>query len=272
MLAKALPADYLQALAIIEAILNEQQLKGFAVWSFAEFIQTYGVNDLEHSLKALKIVTTHFTSEWAIRPFIKQYPQKTMRFLLECAKDENVDVRRWASEGTRPRIPWGEQLSEFIQNPGLTRDILETLKFNAELFMRKSVANHLNDITKDHPEYVITLLKSWQQQADSNKDYQQRIHWIIRHALRTLIKAGNPEALALIGVNHNVRVTIEKFTLKEPKIKLGESLEFDIVIKSTSDQPQKIVLDYILHFVKANGKTAPKVFKLCTFDLLAKKK
>lgn len=264
-LIKELPSDYPAALNIIVAVLKQNKLQGFAIWPFAEFIQSQGLAHPKISLNALKLLTTYFTSEWAIRPFIKQHPDETMRFLVQCASDNNVHVRRFASEGTRPRLPWGEQLQAFIQNPIATRPILEALKFDDELYVRKSVANHLNDISKDHPEYVTQLLNEWKQ-CTSTAQEQQYITWIIKQALRTLIKQGNPEALALIGVEHDAKVTVEHFTVT-PNIKLGEYLTLTFSLRSLSDKPQNLVIDYIIGFMKANGKTSPKVFKLRTMTL-----
>ncbi|WP_299999742.1 DNA alkylation repair protein [uncultured Cedecea sp.] len=264
-LAAELPENYPDALNILISVLKDNQLRGFSVWPIAEFIQTYGIEYPDISLDALAIVTQFFTSEWAVRPFIKRYPQQTMMFLLDCARSENVDIRRWASEGTRPRVPWGELLPAFIQDPSATREILEALKFDPELYVRKSVANHLNDITKDNPDYVIQLLTRWKQQASPAG--LKNIDWIIKQALRTLIKAGHPGALSLIGVQFGAKVELTEFTVKKRKIRLNESLEFTTQLRSLSDQPQNIVLDYILHFMKANNTTSPKVFKLRTFSL-----
>lgn len=267
-LAAQLPDNYPTALNILVSVLKDNQLKGFSVWPVAEFIQTYGLDYPDISLDALTIVTQYFTSEWAVRPFIKQYPQQTMIFLLNCARSEHVDIRRWASEGTRPRIPWGEQLPAFIQDPSATRDILEVLKFDSELYVRKSVANHLNDITKDNPDYVIQLLDRWKQQATQAEI--KNINWIVKHALRTLIKAGHPDALSLIGVQFGAEVVLDEFTIKNRIIRLNESLEFTTQLRSVCHQPQNIVLDYIIHFMKANNTTLPKVFKLRSFLLPAK--
>lgn len=265
-----LPQDYPAALHVVVSVLKENKLRGFAVWPFAEFIQVYGLNHPKISLEALKVVTVCFTAEWAVRPFIKQDPDATMRFLLQCAQDESVDIRRWASEGTRPRVPWGEKLHLFIKDPAGTRAILDALKFDPELYVRKSVANHLNDITKDHSDYVIQLLQSWQQQAkQSGSDDVKKVGWITRHSLRTLIKNGHPDALALIGVQHGADVVLDAFSLKQKTIALGENLEFKVSLRSTSDAAQNIVLDYVIHFMKANGSLAPKVFKLRTFELPA---
>ena len=269
-LAAELPQDYPTALGVVVSVLKENKLQGFAVWPFAEFIQVYGLNQPELSLEALKVVTVCFTAEWAVRPFIKQNPEETMRFLLHCAQDPSVDIRRWASEGTRPRVPWGEKLHLFIKDPAGTRAILDALKFDPELYVRKSVANHLNDITKDHPDYVIQLLQSWQQQAkQSGSDDVKKVAWITRHSLRTLIKNGHPDALALIGVQHGAAVALDAFTLKQKAIALGESLGCKISLRSTSRAPQNIVVDYVIHFMKANGSPAPKVFKLRAFELPA---
>ncbi|WP_273803300.1 DNA alkylation repair protein [Providencia rettgeri] len=264
-LIKELPADYPAALKIIVSVLKQNKLQGFAVWPLAEFIQSQGLAHHKISFDALKLLTTYFTSEWAIRPFIKQYPDETMVFLAKCASDENVHVRRFSSEGSRPRLPWGEQLQVFIQDPIATRPILEALKFDGELYVRKSVANHLNDISKDHPDYVTQLLAKWKQQANTPQE-QQYITWIIKQALRTLIKQGDPNALALIGVEHEAKVSIEQFSAT-PNITLGEYLTLNLCIRSHSDKPQNLVIDYIIGFMKANGKTTPKVFKLRTMTL-----
>jgi len=266
-LARELPQDYPQALTLLVSVLKENTLRGFVVWPIAEYIQTYGLDYPQISLEALQTVTVCFTAEWAVRPFIKKYPQQTMAFLLDCAKSDNVDLRRWASEGCRPRVPWGEQLPAFIQNPAATREILEVLKFDPELYVRKSVANHLNDITKATPDYVIQLLNRWKQQATD--DDAKKVDWIVKQALRTLIKAGNPDALSLVGVKFDAEIELDEFTLVRRKVCLNESLEFTTQIRSTSDRPQNIVLDYIIHFMKANHKTAPKVFKLRSFTLPA---
>nr|WP_205247117.1 DNA alkylation repair protein [Enterobacter sp. Ap-1006] len=269
-LAAELPQDYPAALGVVVAVLKEHKLRGFAVWPFAEFIQVYGLNHPALSLEALKVVTVCFTAEWAVRPFIRQDPDATMRFLLKCAQDESVDIRRWASEGTRPRVPWGEKLHLFIEDPAGTRAILDALKFDPELYVRKSVANHLNDITKDHSDYVIQLLQNWQLQAkQSGGDDVKKVAWITRHSLRTLIKNGHPDALALIGVQHGADVALDAFSLKQKAIALGEYLAFKVSLRSTSSTPQNIVVDYVLHFMKANGSTASKVFKLRTFELPA---
>jgi 3-methyladenine DNA glycosylase AlkC len=262
-----LPDHYPDALKILVKTLKDGKLEGFAVWPIAEFIQTYGTDHALISLEALKILTTHFTSEWAVRPFILKHQTQTMKFLLECSKHKNVDVRRWASEGSRPRLPWGERLQEFVKDPKPTRAILENLKFDSELFVRKSVSNHLNDISKDHPEYVIQLLKEWQKKAKGEDE--KKVEWIIHRSLRTMIKNGHPAALELIGVSHGAAVELVGFKLEPKIVKMGERLNFEIELKSTSKKSQKLVIDYLMHFVKSNGGTTAKVFKLRAVEISA---
>ena len=254
-----LPSNYAKALSILLKAVNGSKLQSFDLWPVTEFIQTYGLEDLEISLEALKEITTHFTSEWAIRPFIKRYPKDTLKFLLKCARESNTDVRRWASEGTRPRLPWGERLNDFVKDPSPTLPILDELKFDDELFVRKSVANHLNDIAKDHPVLAIRLLKKWMSEAGP-KD-QKKVEWTTRRALRTLVKEGYPKALALLGVSSEAAVEIRRLHLGKENLRMGEKLEFSFLAKSLSDQVQKWIIDYRIHFVKANGKASVKVFK-----------
>jgi 3-methyladenine DNA glycosylase AlkC len=266
-LRRQLPDDYSEALYILLASARNDKLSGFDFWPYTEFVQTYGMDDVEASLDALKQLTKVFTSEWAVRPFIARYPEKTMRFLEQCAQDKDVHVRRWASEGSRPRLPWGERLQAFILDPLPTLGILEKLKCDPELFVRRSVANHLNDIAKDHPEFVVRTLARWE--SESSGDDRIKIDWIIRTSLRTLIKSGDLGALRLIGVER-ANIEIEQFKIMKDTVKLGDRLDFEVVIRSASTENQKLVIDYIIHFVKANASTAPKVFKGKTIQLPAK--
>jgi len=154
-----------------------------------------------------------------------------------------------------------------MRNPQLTLPILEKLRFDSELFVRKSIANHLNDITKDHPEFVIKVLTRWKKEASLEDSH--KINWIVNRSLRTLIKDGHPGALKLIGVS-KAQIKLDNFQIKQKKIKLGDRLDFQIDIRSTSNKDQKLVVDYIIHFIKANKNATSKVFKLKTTKILAK--
>jgi 3-methyladenine DNA glycosylase AlkC len=262
---KQLAGPYPKALQALVKASRHQKLKAFDLWPFTEFVQTYGLEHPELSLKALRDMTPRFTSEWAVRPFIKKYPQQTMKFLLQCAQDQNESVRRWSSEGLRPRLPWGERLQDFVKDPKPTLPILEKLKFDESLYVRKSVANHLNDIAKDHPDLVVDLLATWKKA--SGPRHAKKIDWTIRRSLRTLIKAGHIGALNLIGVSAKAQIQLVDFKIQKKKVKMGERMEFEFQIQSLSKKAQNLVIDYIIHFVKSNQSTAPKVFKLKTFEL-----
>lgn len=261
-LKKRLPEEYAKAVAILFQSIKEGSLSGFDLWPYSDFIQTYGLNEPELSLQYLRELTPLFTSEFAVRPYLRLYPSETLAYLKDCAEDSNVHVRRWASEGTRPRLPWGERLQSFIQDPAQSLPILERLKFDPELYVRKSVSNHLNDIAKDHPAFVIQLLRRWKSQAKGSSEQSAKLDWIIKRSLRSLIKSGHPEALALLGVDVDAKVRLAKFTINKRSFQMGEQIEFSFNLQSLAQSPQKLVVDYIMHFMRANGKTAPKVFKL----------
>ena len=269
-LKKQLPQDYKKAVNILLKSTRIKTLRGFDLWPYTEFIQTYGLNDVQVSLKALREITGLFTSEWAVRPFIKNYRFETLSFLLKCAADCDEHVRRWACEGSRPRLPWGERLFDIIKDPNLTLPLLEKLKTDDSLYVRKSVSNHLNDLAKDHPDLVIKLLNRWKSAAPP-KDIL-KIKWIINRALRTLIKQGHPGALASVGVDPNAKIQVSKLVVQQNKIKLGEDLKLQFQLASKSNKIQKVVIDYIIHFAKANGTAATKVFKLKTFEMQPMKK
>ena len=256
-----LPKNYNEALVILMKTSSSPKLEDFDLWPITDYIQFYGQNNKEVSLESLKELTKLFTSEWAIRPFLIIDTQKTLSFLLQCSLDQNKHVRRWASEGSRPRLPWGEQLKIFIKNPSLTLPILENLKFDDELYVRKSVANHINDISKDHPNIIFELLNNWKKEAKS-EDKKEKLNWIIRHSLRNLIKEGNPTALSFLDVSTKFDIHVEKILLKSDKVYMGKNLEFSFIVYSKMKKPQNLIIDYRIHFLRDKGKTSIKVFKL----------
>jgi 3-methyladenine DNA glycosylase AlkC len=259
-----LPGSYPRALAILMKVARRPVLKGFDLWPITEFVQTYGLDDFDRSMQALHALTQRFTAEFALRPFLKKDHTRTFAALERWAADPNHHVRRAASEGTRPRLPWGERVPALIDpRPGLA--LLEQLRFDPELYVRKSVANHLNDISKEHPALVIETLKRWEREAPDSACAQ--VNWIVRHALRGLIKAGNREALAVIGVNGRPRIAIHEFKLAPKQVRIGETLQFAFELESTTRGVQKLVVDYIIHFVNASGRHGVKVFKLKTLEL-----
>jgi 3-methyladenine DNA glycosylase AlkC len=224
-------------------------------------VAKYGLEHYDLSMQALYQMTKRFTAEGAIRPFLQKYPEQTLEILSEWAEDENCHVRRLVSEGTRPRLPWAMQLKQFIEDPRPVLELLEKLKSDPELMVRRSVANNLNDIAKDNPDLVVKILRQWKKIKDEGTQ------WLIRHAARTLVKKGNKDVLAILGYSPKVDISISKIKLDNSTVKMGEALNFSFEVKSTAKQAQNLVIDYVIHHVKANGKLTPKVFKLINKNL-----
>lgn len=266
-----LSADYVKALQELLKITHTQNMNGFELWPATEFIQKYGLSHIGESLQAMYELTPRFTAEFSIRPFINQYGKDIYSRLSSWKSDPNEHIRRWLSEGTRPRLPWGEKLAGAIKDPKLGLDILEDLKFDSSLYVRKSVANHLNDITKDHPDLVIATLQRWSKQVPAT--YKKEFQFIVHRALRTMIKNGHPKALVLIGVQANAKTfKISKFKIGPEKLRVGQSLEMNFEIENLTSKKQKFVVDFVIYFQKSNGALSPKVFKLKSGFLEARQK
>ena len=264
-LREELPQDFLADKKILEDVLATKRLSGFELWPLSEYISQYGTEHFEASMDLMYQLTQHFTSEFAIRPFLKINPQKILRKLKSWVNDESVHVRRWISEGTRPLLPWAGHIPSFIAEPA-TLHLLEELKYDEELYVRKSVANHLNDIAKHHPELVIKILGDWVKK--SPEIHLDKIQWIKKHALRTLIKKGNKNALALMGVNQDSQFTVGGLKLNQKNFELGETLKFEFWVESGSKKSERLIVDYVIGFMKSNGEVGFKVFKLksCEMD------
>jgi 3-methyladenine DNA glycosylase AlkC len=227
----------------------------FAAWPIIDYVATHGLEHPKEALALLEKLTPLFTAEFAVRPFIKQHPDVAYKQLLNWCEHDSEHVRRLASEGSRTRLPWGMRLPQFIKDPNPLEAILEKLNADESLYVRRSVANNLNDISKDNPDWVITLCKKWKEKKDSKTD------WIIKHALRSLIKAGDSRAFPLLGYTKSAITKIKSITLNQTRIRLGDTLEFSFTIIG-GKETQQVVIDYVIYFMKANGKLAPKVFKL----------
>lgn len=178
-----------------------------------------------------------------------------MKRLQEWALDDNEHVRRLVSEGSRPRLPWWPPLRQFIADPVPAIALLELLKDDPSLYVRRSVANHLNDISKDHPELLLTRMEAWSKGASDER------LWLVNHALRTLVKRGDQRALAILGYGH-ADIELRGLALRPERLQFGESLEFEFELLNRDAAGQNLMIDFVMHFRKANGKTAPKVFKL----------
>lgn len=258
-LKKYLPPNFPEAVKILldaqTSELEKEELEGregFIVMPQTVFVSENGMDHFDLSMHALEEMTKRFTSEFAIRYFLIEHPQKTLEQMKKWAIAENCHVRRLASEGSRPRLPWAMRLNDFIKDPKPVIEILELMKFSKERLVERSIANNLNDIAKDNPEVVTDTLSKWQKEGVSN--------WLITHALRTLFKQGNPQALKLCGYDPQAKIRLENLKLASQEVIFGETLQFSFEIHSEASE--RLMVDYIVHHMKANGKLAPKVFKL----------
>ena len=265
-----LPQSYPRALKIVlramraDAELGFSEIRGFLVWPLCQFVENKGIDDFHISLDALYEMTKYFTSEVPIRAFVIKDTEEVLKRMQVWVNDEDVNVRRLVSEGLRPRLPWAQRLPMFMESPGPVIDLLEKLKDDPELYVRRSVANCLNDISKDNPDIVIDTVTAW------SKDVSKEMNQLIRHGCRTLIKQGHPRIFPLLGFSKDPNVRVEGFTTSSDSVALGEDAVVKASLISDSDKDQKIVVDYKLYHVKANGKLTPKVYKWTTVELPAK--
>ena len=220
------------------------------------FVAKHGLDDFEASMHAQYELTKRFSAEYSIRAFLTRHPKRTLERLRTWATDANVHVRRLVSEGTRPRLPWAPRLPAFQEDPRPVLRLLERLKDDPERYVQRSVANNLNDIAKDHPDLVVEVCRRWARGAS-----EERL-WIVGHALRSLVKGGHRGALATLGFASRPQVQVGGARLAPRAVKLGSKLRFSFDLESRSPRFQDLLVDYAVHFVKADGGTRPKVFKL----------
>jgi len=249
-----LPADYLEALDTLYKLASRTE-KGFASLFLPDFVGQFGLGHFDASMQALKAFTKLGSAEFAVREFLRVDLRSTLKAMRDWSLDEDEHVRRLASEGSRPRLPWSFNLQAIIDDPALTLPILVNLAQDPSLYVRKSVANHLNDVSKDHPDWLLNTLATW----PCNHPHST---WIAKRALRTLVKAGHQEALSHIGASEEVAVDVRRFDVSPITLSLGDKLTLSVELLSQSDKPQQLVVDYLVHYVKKSGGTSPKVFKM----------
>jgi 3-methyladenine DNA glycosylase AlkC len=260
-----LPQDYPAALHALVASfgppLTVTEGFGMAVFRYlphANFIAEHGPKEQQHldaSLEALHALTRRFTAEWAIRPFIEGHYDHTMRTLGRWIEDESAHVRRLVSEGTRPRLPWAGRLRCFQQDPTPTLALLDRLVDDSELYVRRSVANHLGDIAKDHPELAVATAKRW---VRARGTVERR--WVATHGLRSLAKQGHAGALTVLGVGERPHVTLSRVSITPRRPRIGERVVVSALLTATGKRPQDLRVDLVVHYAKANGGTGAKTF------------
>jgi 3-methyladenine DNA glycosylase AlkC len=258
-----LPSDFRKAVKVLLSALGPPlSTPGVTVWEAfiimpqCAFISRNVGTEFPVGLNALYELTKRFSAENDLRTFIERDYERTMAELHRWCSDPSPHVRRLVSEGTRPRLPLAGRIVRFQKDPTPVLKLLENLRADPELYVRRSVANNLNDIAKDNPQIVIKTLKRW------SKERYAGTKWIVQHAARSLIKAGHPEALAILGYTYGVSLTVSPLKLSSTKIKRGTDLTFSFTITNRERTPQRLMIDYVVHYQKSNGRTRPRVFKL----------
>ena len=268
-----LPADFGDAASVLEASLappipldpkgepaglsdaqSELGLSGWVVWSMGEFVARLGLDDVPRALRCLHALTQRFSAEFAIRPFIQRHPAVALDTLQGWVDDPSAHVRRLVSEGSRPRLPWGLRLQALVANPAPTLPLLRALQDDPSAYVRRSVANHLNDIAKDHPDLVASWVREHLPAASAQRSA------LLRHASRSLVKQGHAPTLAAWGLSQGLQGRAA-LALSATRVAVGGELVLDVALQSTGRAPQPLVVDYVVHHVRANGGSSPKVFK-----------
>ncbi|MCA9365752.1 DNA alkylation repair protein [Candidatus Kaiserbacteria bacterium] len=260
-----LPDDYQEAVKILleslpppcDPTLSDDDFGDFIYAPYGYFVAEYGCQkkDLTFSLIALRQLTTRFSMEGPIRFFINEFPRETIDALKKWSRDSHYHIRRLASEGTRPSLPWAKKIDVNYED---MVEILNILHSDKTRFVTRSVANHINDISKIDPKLVIKILKVWRKLRIQN---EKELDFIIKHSLRTLVKDGHEGALGLLGYSTK-DIKVKNFKINTPKVKVGSSLEFSFDVISTGKEKQDLMIDYILYFKKANGDLSPKTHKI----------
>lgn len=225
------------------------------------FVAERGLEHFELSMRAQYELTKRFSAEASIRPYIARAPERTLSVLREWARDPHPHVRRLVSEGTRLRLPWAMRVRWLDQNPERVLELLELLKDDPTTLVRRSVANNLNDLGKVHPALLVRTCAEWSRSACAER------RKLIEHALRSAIKRGEPGALALLGFGAEPRVALEDVRFEPARVRIGGAVTIAFRLRSTARATQQLLVDLAVHFVKANGSSSPKVFKLERVEL-----
>jgi 3-methyladenine DNA glycosylase AlkC len=259
-----LAPDYRTAVRQIAAALpppldpaqSDNDFGDFIFAPLGEFVVRNGLakQHVTLSLATLKKITMRFSMEDAIRTFIDTHTDRTLQELQKWSTARNYHVRRLVSEGTRPRLPWSGRLSIAAETP---LPLLETLHADGTRYVTRSVANHLNDISKTNPQLVLDTLTRWKRKGEQD---ESELNWINRHALRSLVKQGHARALRFLGFRPDPHISVDEFVVNPTHIKPGQAIEFSFAVTARRDE--SLIVDYVIDFVKASGKLSPKVHKL----------
>jgi len=270
-----LPTDVPRALAVLTGSLDppmgldakgepdagDRPYSAFLYLPHSMYIAAHGLPHLEEAMRAQHALTQRFTAEFCLRPYLIHHREATLGHLHAWAWDGNAHVRRAASEGTRARLPWAPRLPAFQKDPGLALPLLEALKDDVSSYVRRSVANHLGDIAKDHPDVAVATARDWLRGAGPEREA------LVRHGLRFLVKQGHAGALDALGVGHAVALDVSAVRFTPRSARIGGKLRIEADLHNPGKRSQRVLADLQVHYVKASGGSAPKVFKLSTLDI-----
>jgi 3-methyladenine DNA glycosylase AlkC len=258
-----LPPGFEPVDELFRAALTREDFTGWMIWPVTEAVAVRATEaeHFERGLELLALLTPRLTAEFALRTFLSADLDRTLAVVSTWTGHPDEHVRRLASEGTRPRLPWAKQVREILARPAATRPLLDALRRDDSAYVRRSVANHLNDVSRADPALAVRIAASWLD------DPAPTTPQLVRHALRTLIKAGDPDALELLGYAPPAGLTVDGPALSTSGVTVGESLEFTFDARNHGADEVRLAIDYVVHHVKANGTLAPKVFKLTTRTL-----
>ncbi|WP_328603820.1 DNA alkylation repair protein [Amycolatopsis sp. NBC_00345] len=262
-----LPGCYHELEDVVRRALIDDTFTGWMIWPVTEAVSARALEDggpaaFDAALDLLADLTPRLTAEFAVRPLLDADLERALPKVLSWTEHPDEHVRRLASEGTRPLLPWARRVTAIVERPGVTVPILDALCRDESAYVRRSVANHLNDVSRGRPEIAVSAAARWSA-ADTGKQTAQ----LVRHGLRTLIKQGDADALALLGFAPPTGIALDGPALSGESVAVGDELGFSCTLRNTSAAPANLVVDYVVHHRKANGSTTPKVFKLTTKTL-----
>lgn len=252
-LAEVLPDEFADAAGVLWRAVESDTFTGWMVLPCGSYVADAGLAYPDAALPLLAGLTPRWSSEYAIRPFIEHHGVLTYVHLKRWASDPDEHVRRLVSEGTRPRLPWASRLRGLMADPSPNIELLDQLAGDPSEYVRRSVANHLNDISKDHPELAVDIARRWMQHGHE---------WVVRHGLRSLVKDGDLEAMALLGVATDAHIRLMDLRAEPESVPVGGEITLTFVLELDDAAPAEAIVDYRVHYAGANGTRRPRVFKL----------
>ncbi|MFI1396070.1 DNA alkylation repair protein [Streptomyces sp. NPDC020681] len=263
-----LPSTYADFAGIVRRALNDREFTGWMIWPVSTATAARALDGpqgdtFDDGMALLADLTPRLTAEYALRPFLDADLHRALAIVRTWTEHPDEHVRRLASEGTRPRLPWAVRVRPLLAEPTATLPVLNALYRDPAEYVRRSVANHLNDLSYAEPDIAVDTAEAWTADPDDNTGK------VVRHGMRTLVKKGHPRALALLGFGPPAGLAVTGPVLRSDSVTVGGELHFEITVTNTADDTVRLAIDYAVHYRKANGRTAPKVFKLTTLTLAA---